>query len=219
MTSNRSGELSRGVLAILAEAPDGMPDDAVFEQLETAVPPTPDEREDSAKTPGVRRYEEAVRSSTIALVKTGWMTKSEGTWHITDTGREALSKLSDPEAFYTVAVSRRAISKVGEGPSEAGDLFAGCAVSVAGSLVGTVIGTAVLLVRMLPELSLGGLLAGLAAAFVVGVVAGLILMWPIGAIANGIATPRRAESIWVYGTGLAAGIAASLTPSLLIAVE
>ena len=201
---------------MLGRAPDGLAAGDVLDQLVEAVPPTPSELKDLAKHPGVSRYEEAARFSTIALVKVGWLTKSAGTWRVTDKGHEALSKLSDPLAFYAAAERQRDLRSYGAPSSDVGDIFAGCFLSIAGSLVGAVIGTLVLLARMLPDPSLG-LLPGFAAAFVVGLGVGLVASFPIAAFATGFG--RAAENVWLSATASAAAIAAAITPSLLIAVD
>jgi hypothetical protein len=101
--------------------------------------------------------------------------------------------------------------------SDVGDIFAGCFLSLAGSLVGTVIGTIALFARMLPDPSIGGLVVGFGAAFVIGVIVGLIAMFPIAALAKYFG--GAAENIWLVGTALAAAAGATLTPSILIGVE
>lgn len=215
-TDRRYAELSRGVLVVLSSAPDGLDVSNVLDQLHAALPPTSSELQDSLKDPAVSRYEEAVRFSTRALVRAGWLTKSAHAWRVTPVGREALEKLSDPLAFYTFAERQRDLKTLEAPTSDIGDIFAGCFLSLAGGLVGAIIGTLVLLARMLPDPSIG-LAIGFAAAFVVGVVVGLIAMFPLAAIAPSFG--RAAENVWLSTTALAAGIAAALTPSLLIAVD
>lgn len=103
-TQKRYGELSRGVVALLSSEPEGLPARVALERLADLVPPTSFEAEDWPKYPGVRRYEKVVRFSTIGPVKAGWLTKSAGTWAVTDKGLEALAKYSDPLTFYREAV-------------------------------------------------------------------------------------------------------------------
>jgi len=129
-TQQRYGELSRGVLVLLSKAVDGLPARVVLDRLAGLVPPTPFELEDWPKFPGVRRYEKTVRFSTIALVKAGWLVKSAGTWTITANGSEALTKFTDPYAFYREAVKlyyewkkgqpKQAAQSEVEGPSDVG---------------------------------------------------------------------------------------------------
>lgn len=102
-TLRRYGELSRGVLTLLAKAPDGLPAREALDRAAKAVPPTAFEQGEWPRHPGVRRYEKTVRFATIAPVKAGWLTKTAGTWAITDKGLEALAKYADPEVFYREA--------------------------------------------------------------------------------------------------------------------
>jgi len=104
ITRQRSGELVRAVLAVLAESPDGMAARDVLAEVEKRTPPTPFELTDYPKAPGVRRFEKIVRFSTISAVKAGWLTKSKGTWRVTDDGREALARFTDPAEFMREAV-------------------------------------------------------------------------------------------------------------------
>ena len=103
--------------------------------------------------------------------------------------------------------------------SDIGDPFAGCFLSLAGGLVGSIVGTVVLLIRMLPDLSLIGLVAGFGAAFLVGVVAGLVASFPLAAVAATFRSVKTQENIWLTTTAVVAAIAAAVTPSLLISVE
>jgi len=103
-TQQRYGELSRGVLELLAKHPDGLQAAVALNLLATAVPPTPFEQQDWPKYPGVRRYEKVVRFSTIAPVRAGWLEKTAGTWTITPAGQAALVEFPNPLAFYKEAV-------------------------------------------------------------------------------------------------------------------
>lgn len=99
ITSKRSGELIRGVFQILLQHPDGLPAKEVLRRLEQLVPPTEFENSTYPKHPTVRRYEKIVRFRTIAPVKAGWLIKNKGTWSLTDEGRSAFQRFSDPEDF------------------------------------------------------------------------------------------------------------------------
>lgn len=99
VTKKRKGELQRGVFKILMESPEGLPAKEVLSQLEKSVPPTAFEQGDYESTPGVRRFEKIVRFSTIGPVKAGWLEKTKGRWSLTDAGREAYKKFTDPERF------------------------------------------------------------------------------------------------------------------------
>lgn len=95
----RQGELVRGLFDILAKHPDGMPARDALADLALAIPPNAYESADWPKWPGVRRFEKLVRFSTIGPVKAGWMTKTTGTWNVTELGLEAAKKYTDPEQF------------------------------------------------------------------------------------------------------------------------
>lgn len=98
-SNKRQGELMRGLLGILAKQPDGLPAREALARLAVAVPPNAYESADWPKSPGVRRFEKMVRFCTIGPVKAGWMTKTAGTWAVTDLGLDALKKYPDPEHF------------------------------------------------------------------------------------------------------------------------
>lgn len=99
ITRRRMGELVRGVFAALMDEPEGLPAADVLKIVETTVPPTPFEQSTYPKSPNVRRFEKIVRFGTIPAVKAGWLIKSKGQWSLTDEGRTAYLKFSDPEAF------------------------------------------------------------------------------------------------------------------------
>jgi restriction system protein len=104
ITTRRSGELVQGVFRILSTYPDGLPAKQVLEKLESVVPPTSFEKSVYPKRPDTRRFEKIVRFSTIAAVKAGWLQKSKGNWSVTDEGRAALTKFSDPQKFQLESV-------------------------------------------------------------------------------------------------------------------
>lgn len=95
----RAGELVRGVFNILIANPDGLQVKSILAQLEKTVPPTDFEKSPYPNHPNVRRYERVVRFSTIGPVKAGWLIKNKGLWSITDEGKKAFDKFSDPEKF------------------------------------------------------------------------------------------------------------------------
>jgi hypothetical protein len=101
--------------------------------------------------------------------------------------------------------------------SDVGDIFAGCFLSLAGSLVGTAIGTVVLALRMLPELRIGELLLGLVAGFLGGIVVGAIATFAVAPLAR-VFGRGHAENIWIGGVALAAATGAAVTAWLLIPV-
>src|SRR5947209_6552450 len=99
ISRKRVGELLRGVFQILLPLPEGLQASAVLERLQAVCPPTEFEKSMYPKNPDVRRYEKIVRFSTIAPVKAGWLAKDKGLWSLTDEGRAAYKKYSDPENF------------------------------------------------------------------------------------------------------------------------
>lgn len=103
-TRKRAGELVRGVFKILMQQPDGLPAKAVLSRLESEVPPSPWEASTYSNRPDVRRFERIVRFTTIPIVKAGWLTKSKGSWALTDLGRTAYTRFGDPEAFMNEAM-------------------------------------------------------------------------------------------------------------------
>ena len=99
ITSRRRGELVRGVFQILMQNSEGLPAKDVLEKLEQVVPPTEFEKTTYPKRPDIRRYEKIVRFSTIKAVKAGWLLKDKGQWSLTEGGREAYTKFTNPEQF------------------------------------------------------------------------------------------------------------------------
>jgi restriction system protein len=95
----RQGQLVRGVFAILQDQPEGMPASAVLRAVEQRVPPTEFENSTYPNNPTVRRYGKIVRFSTIGPVKAGWLIKDNGRWSLTDEGRAAYARFSDPAEF------------------------------------------------------------------------------------------------------------------------
>lgn len=104
VTARRGGEMVRCLFALLAPEPEGLAPKEALARLAKALPPTPFEAADYPKRPGVRRYEKLVRFHTIAAVKAAWMTKTDGTWALTEAGRNAFNKYTDPEVFQREAV-------------------------------------------------------------------------------------------------------------------
>jgi restriction system protein len=104
ITSQRRGELVRGVFEVLMDKADGLPAVQVLKAIEQLVPPSEFERETYPRNPAVRRYENTIRFATITTVKAGWLIKSGGSWSLTDEGREAYRSFPDPEIFEREAV-------------------------------------------------------------------------------------------------------------------
>ena len=99
ITPQRIGELMRGVFKILMDQPEGLHSNEVMKRLEDLVPPTDFENTHYEKNPQFRRYEKIVRFHSIAVVKAGWLVKDKGQWTLTDAGREAYEKITNPAQF------------------------------------------------------------------------------------------------------------------------
>ncbi len=83
---------------MLLKYPDGLQANKVISKLKAVVPPTTHEMGEYESAPGVMRYDRVVRFATIPAVKAGWINKTKtGLWSITDEGKNAYRKYSDPE--------------------------------------------------------------------------------------------------------------------------
>ncbi|MBN3855677.1 Mrr restriction system protein [Paraburkholderia sp. Ac-20340] len=102
ITRRRTGELLRGLFAILLNHPEGLPAREALVRLEKNV--TLSDYEKGEYDSGGRRFDKIVRFATVDCVKAGWLLKNKGVWVITEEGRTAYEKLQDPEAFYRLAV-------------------------------------------------------------------------------------------------------------------
>jgi restriction system protein len=98
VNARRNGELLRGLFHILMQHPEGMPAREALTKLRTQVQPTP--WENGRFQAGGLRFDSIVRFATVDASKAGWMLKQKGQWTLTEPGREAFSKLPDPEAFF-----------------------------------------------------------------------------------------------------------------------
>jgi 5-methylcytosine-specific restriction enzyme B len=99
ITRLRRGEVLRGVFAVLADEPDGLPVQEVISRVRRLVPPTAFEATEYENTPGVERYDQQLRFHTIGAVKAGWLIKERGVWRLTDEGHSAYRTHPDPEDF------------------------------------------------------------------------------------------------------------------------
>ena len=104
ITRRRTGEFLRIIFKQLWEKPDGLPAKDILDTIPTSIKLTEYEIGSYPSTPNSPRYEKIVRFATIDLVKAGWLVKSKGRWYITEEGRKAYIKYSDPEDFYKEAV-------------------------------------------------------------------------------------------------------------------
>lgn len=102
ITRRRTGELLRKLFELLMATPDGMAAKEALAALRNKV--TMSEYEAGEYESGSRRFDKIVRFATVDTVKAGWLLKVSGVWSVTDVGRKAYEKHTDPEAFYKEAV-------------------------------------------------------------------------------------------------------------------
>ena len=100
ITRRRQGEMTQALFRILSESPDGLPAREAVDRVEEVLQATPFEDSEYPNRPGVRRFPNILRFTTIGPVKAGWMVKQRGTWTITDEGRSALERFPDPEELF-----------------------------------------------------------------------------------------------------------------------
>jgi restriction system protein len=96
VSTARADELLRGTFQVLMDEPDGLQAKTVLQRLEKVVPPTDFENSCYPNNPGVRRWDKIVRFNTIGSVKAGWLIKDKGQWTLTDEGRKAFEKHTEP---------------------------------------------------------------------------------------------------------------------------
>lgn len=97
----RTGEFLRRVFEILEKSPEGVRARDVIKGVVDTMTLTPYELGEYES--GGQRVDVIIRFATVDCVKAGWMVKQKGRWFITDDGRAAHAKYSDPEAFYKEA--------------------------------------------------------------------------------------------------------------------
>jgi hypothetical protein len=93
---------------------------------------------------------------------------------------------------------------------DVGDIFAGCFLSLAGSLVGSVIGSVTLVLLKFPEAGIGQLILRFATGFVVGVVVGFVASFAAAPLALWIAR-SHAEGFWFGAVAISAAAFAAVT--------
>lgn len=94
----------RTAFAILLDKPEGMQVRDLIKEVEGRLELTDFEQADYPSTPGVRRFDKMIRFFTIPAVKAGWLIKSKGDWILTDDGRAAYERQTDPAAFMRESV-------------------------------------------------------------------------------------------------------------------
>jgi restriction system protein len=105
ITRQRQGEMVRKAFEILLAHPEGLQAKQVLASAAQGMTLSPFEASDYPNSPGVRRFEKILRFSTIPFVKAGWLTKTKGTWVVTDEGKAAYSEHADPADFMRAAVT------------------------------------------------------------------------------------------------------------------
>lgn len=104
ITRRRTGEFLRHVFEQLWDKPEGLPAKDILDAIPKSIKLTEYESGYYPSTPNSPRFEKIVRFATIDLVHAGWLVKSKGRWYLTEEGRQAYKKYSDPEDFYKEAV-------------------------------------------------------------------------------------------------------------------
>ena len=116
VTRKGVGLMTRTLLQMLLENPEGIQAQVALAELAKRVPPT--DFEEGQIGSGGRRYENVVRFATVDLVKAGWMLKDKGVWTATEAGKEAFEALPDPEAFYKRAADLYNHWKAAQAPDD-----------------------------------------------------------------------------------------------------
>jgi restriction system protein len=91
------------VFEILLSEPKGLQAKEVLSRVADKVKFSDFERGFYPSSPGVPRWHKILRFATIPLVKAGWLIKERGVWAVTDEGKGAFGKHSDPDDFYRAA--------------------------------------------------------------------------------------------------------------------
>ena len=99
-TLQRTGELVKAALQVIAESPEGrLPVREVLNQVEKRVVLT--DREKTLNKSGVLRWQTNLRFYSVDAVAAGWLIKKDRIWYITEEGRESLAL--DPLTFIRTA--------------------------------------------------------------------------------------------------------------------
>jgi restriction system protein len=101
ITTARKGQLLRKLFELLMTNQDGLPASEAIRQLQTQIPLT--EYELGRVPTGAVRFDVNVRFATTDLNRAGWLAKHKGVWTITEEGKAAYQKYTDPEQFYRQA--------------------------------------------------------------------------------------------------------------------
>ncbi len=102
ITHRRTGELLKKLFDLLLTHPEGMQAGDALATLRNSLQLSPYEA--GTYEDGNPRFEKIVRFATIDCVKAGWLVKQKGRWTLTEEGKRAHSKITDPEDFHRRAV-------------------------------------------------------------------------------------------------------------------
>lgn len=121
ITKARKGELLRTLVEILSNHPDGLAPSVALQLLAERASLTAYELESTSS--GRPRYVRSLHFATIELAKAGWMAKSgRSKWSVTEEGKRAFAKYTDPEMFFREATKRRMATQWGgDQPSPTGE--------------------------------------------------------------------------------------------------
>lgn len=103
ITRRRTGQFLQIIYKLLLDKPDGMPAKEILELIPHSTSLSEYESGYYPSSPDSPRFEKIVRFATIDLVKAGWLVKNKGRWFITEEGRQAYFKLTNPDDFYKEA--------------------------------------------------------------------------------------------------------------------
>jgi restriction system protein len=103
ITGRRLGEFLREVSKYIMDKPQGVQAKEILDHIAEVIPLTDYERGSYSSVPSDMRYTKIIRFASIDLVKAGWLLKDKGYWVITDLGKEAYKKFTDPEEFHKEA--------------------------------------------------------------------------------------------------------------------
>src|SRR5262245_569443 len=104
ITRQRTGQFLRVIFGMLFDKSDGLPAKEILAEIPKKIPLTEYEAGYYPSSLNTQRYEKIIRFATIDLVKAGWLVKSKGRWFITEEGKAAYKKFTDPEELYKEAV-------------------------------------------------------------------------------------------------------------------
>jgi restriction system protein len=100
MKRERQGKALRTMAQIVSEHESGIHASEVIAELERRMPPEGDENGSYASHPDATKLGIQAMFVSTGLVKAGWIRKLNGTWAITEEGRDALAKYPAAEDFH-----------------------------------------------------------------------------------------------------------------------